>query len=209
MGLSVPPERGWEEAHAAGVATGQDGGADKGAVLLPGPSPCLQAALPPLKPLPQNATKAVLPPLRAPGAAWIPSWAPIPAHPCSQAPPALWDWGGHLQQLLLFPGLLQVRGASLTPWSVTGCRVMPPTPAHCRAPPRSVWGLGLPPLCTSVTNPTIPSEEQSSGQVVAALREGAGDNTYTSPAGEARSDAHAETEGVGRGRCIPVAPGCR
>lgn len=42
--------RGWEqeEAHAAGAAAGQDGGADKGAVLLPGPSLCLEAALPPL-----------------------------------------------------------------------------------------------------------------------------------------------------------------
>lgn len=51
LGLSVPPEprRGWEEAHAAGVATGQDGGADKGAVLLPGPSPCSEAALPRLR----------------------------------------------------------------------------------------------------------------------------------------------------------------
>lgn len=49
MEQSLPPElrQGWEEAHAAGVATGQDGGADKGAVLLPGPSPCLEAALPP------------------------------------------------------------------------------------------------------------------------------------------------------------------
>lgn len=112
--------RGWEEAHAAGVATGQDGGADKGAVLLPGPSLCSEAARPPLgkglchgagggsepqtwcvalpcllvtEPLPESATKTVLHPLRAPWAAWVPSWAPIPAHPCSQAPPALWDWG--------------------------------------------------------------------------------------------------------------------
>lgn len=48
LGLSLPPEPrwGWEEAHAAGVATGQDGGADQGAVLLPGPSPCSEAALP-------------------------------------------------------------------------------------------------------------------------------------------------------------------
>lgn len=45
-GLSPPPEprQGWEEAHAAGAATGQDGGADKGAVLLPGS----EAAPPPL-----------------------------------------------------------------------------------------------------------------------------------------------------------------
>lgn len=154
-----PCPRSREEAHAAGVATGQDGGADKGAVLLPGPSLCSEAARPPLgkglchgagggsepqtwcvalpcllvtEPLPQSATKTVLHPLRAPWAAWVPSWAPIPAHPCSQAPPALWDWGGHLQQLLLLPGLLQVRGASLTP-----CRVMPPTPVHCRAAPTS------------------------------------------------------------------------
>lgn len=48
-GGPCPQSRGgWEEAHAAGVATGQDGGADKGAVLPPGPSPCLEAALPPL-----------------------------------------------------------------------------------------------------------------------------------------------------------------
>lgn len=47
-GLSLPPGRGWEEAHAAGAATGQDGGADKGTVLLPGSSPCSEAALPPL-----------------------------------------------------------------------------------------------------------------------------------------------------------------
>lgn len=50
-----------------------------------------------------------------------PLLAPIPAHPCSQAPPALWDRGGHLQQLLLFPGSLQVREASLTPQSTMGC----------------------------------------------------------------------------------------
>lgn len=39
LGLSLPPEprRGWEEAHAAGLASGQDGGADEGAVLLPAP----------------------------------------------------------------------------------------------------------------------------------------------------------------------------
>lgn len=48
LSLSLEPRRGWEEAHAAGVATGQDGGADKGAVLLPGSSPCSEAALPPL-----------------------------------------------------------------------------------------------------------------------------------------------------------------
>lgn len=62
------------------------------------------------------------------------------SHPCSQAPPALWDWGGHLHQLLLFPGLLQVKGASLTPWSTMGCRVMPPTPVPCRAAPTSCLG---------------------------------------------------------------------
>ena len=65
------------------------------------------------------------------------------ARPCSQAPAVLRGArGGHLQPLLLFPGLLQARGASLAPRSVRAFRAMPP-------PPRLLHAAGQPPHTAS------------------------------------------------------------
>lgn len=147
------------------------------------------------EPLPESATKALLHPLRAPWAAWLPSWAPIPAPPCSQAPPALWDWAGHLQQLLLLPGLLQVRGASLT---AGASWVQSDVPHACalQGSPHTASGASshLPRAPASPTQ-LFPVRSRAGGSGGSSAG-GAGDNTYTPPAGsEGRGDAHAETDG--------------
>lgn len=94
--------------------------------------------------------------------------------------------GGRLQQLLLFPGLLQARGASLAPGSIRGYGGMAP-PESCAlqgSPTHSIWGLGPPCTPASVANPTVHSEDRSLGKVVTALsgRE-PGIHTYTPPEG--------------------------
>lgn len=112
---------------------------------------------------------------------------------------------GHLQQLLLSPGLLQVRGASLTAWSTMGCRGMPPSPVHCRAAPTRLPCAPVSPI------PLFPVRSRAEA-VLAALRGREPGITHTHHRREARGDAHAGTDRrteAGRAGGVPVAPGCR